>query len=231
MIRIYNPNPPSNVPVDASTIFTPVVIAQGANTGTTTPPTTILTILNNTLAGGTTGTPYTQQMQASGGKPAYQWYAFGGGTPTTQVATFYGLPNGLSLDVNTGLLSGTPAQSGTFYFTIQVSDSAANSVYRNFSMTVAPGPLSITTPSPLPQGFQYSYYSQPIGVKGGSGNFTFAITSGALPSGITLNTSTGLISGSTNVTGTYKFTVQVTDNVTLKTVKMSYSLYIAFNFG
>lgn len=95
-------------------------------------------------------------------------------------------------------------------------------------MTIAPGPLSIVTPSPLPSGFQYSLYSETIQVQGGSGNFTFAITSGALPQGFSLNPATGLISGYTSMPGTYKFTVQVTDSATSKSVKSSYQLSIIF---
>jgi len=227
IIRIYNPS--LNAPIDASTIFTPVAIAQGANTGTQNPPTSTLRILNTTVANGTTGVAYSQQLQASDGTPPYQWSVQNLGTPTSTIVSF-GLPAGLSLDPNTGLIKGTPAQSGTFYFGVGVQDSAAqpNFAFSSFSLTVGTGPLSILTASPLPSTFQFSTYSQYIVVQGGSGNFTFAITGGALPKGFTLDAATGLISGSTSVAGTYKFTVQVTDNVTSKSVKSSYQLTVIF---
>ncbi len=225
IIRIYNPSP--NAPVDASTIFTPVAIAQGANTGTTTPPTNVLQVLNSTVPNGTTGAPYAVQMQASGGTPPYQWFSFGGGLQALTITSF-GLPGGVTLDQNTGLLSGTPTQSGSFFVTISVNDGIQNSAFRSYTLNIAPGPLVITTTS-LPNGFQY-YYAQ-VDVAGGSGNFTFAITGGALPKGFTLDAASGIISGYTSATGTFKFTVQVTDNVTLKTVKANYSINIAFGGG
>lgn len=46
-------------------------------------------------------------------------------------------------------------------------------------------------------------YSETIDVQGGSGPYTFAVSSGALPSGLSLNTSTGVISGTPIATATY----------------------------
>jgi hypothetical protein len=49
---------------------------------------------------------------------------------------------------------------------------------------------------------------------GGKAPYTFAITSGSLPSGLTLNTSSGAITGTPTKTGTYSFTAKVTDSMT-----------------
>jgi hypothetical protein len=56
-------------------------------------------------------------------------------------------------------------------------------------------------------------YSETINAQGGSSPYTFAVTSGALPTGTTLNTSSGVISGTPSATGTFSFTITVTDSL------------------
>jgi large repetitive protein len=56
-------------------------------------------------------------------------------------------------------------------------------------------------------------YSETVTVQGGTSPFTFAVTSGALPTGTTLNTSSGVISGTPTATGTFSFTITVTDSL------------------
>src|SRR6202011_701427 len=72
---------------------------------------TQLTITSSSLAGGTANTPYSQTLQASGGTPAYTWNITSGS-----------LPAGLTLTATTGVISGTPTASGTFNFTVTVTD-------------------------------------------------------------------------------------------------------------
>jgi len=54
-------------------------------------------------------------------------------------------------------------------------------------------------------------YSETVVAVGGNGSLTFSITSGALPAGYTLNTSTGIISGNAQGTGAATFDVTVAD--------------------
>jgi large repetitive protein len=56
-------------------------------------------------------------------------------------------------------------------------------------------------------------YSETINAQGGTSPYTFAVTSGALPTGTTLNTSSGVISGTPSATGTFTFTITVTDSL------------------
>jgi hypothetical protein len=49
-----------------------------------------------------------------------------------------GLPNGLSLTSTNGIISGTPAATGTFDFVVQVADTAGRTSQRNFSIEIDP---------------------------------------------------------------------------------------------
>ena len=93
----------------------PVVVSQGANTGTTQPPVT-LTILTKTLPQATlTGVFPSQTLQATGGSGAYTWSVFSGSLPT-----------GIALSAG-GVLSGMPTgTAGTSSFTVQVKDAAGD---------------------------------------------------------------------------------------------------------
>jgi hypothetical protein len=79
----------------------------------------------------------------------------------------------------------------------------------NTGVTVQPLPLTITTAS-LPGGIQNVAYSATLAANGGTTPYTWSIASG-LPPGLTLNSSTGAITGTPTAVGTYNFTTQVTD--------------------
>ena len=69
---------------------------------------------------------------------------------------------------------------------------------------------SITTSS-LPSGTQNTAYSATLTATGGTTPYTWSIPSGNLPAGLTLGSSTGIVSGTPTGTGAYNFTVQVAD--------------------
>jgi len=85
----------------------------------------------DSLPNGTVGTEYSATLSASGGIPPYTWSISSGS-----------LPNGLTLDSSTGILSGTPTQTGTFTFTIQVKDSNNNTSTKEFTLTINPAQLT-----------------------------------------------------------------------------------------
>ena len=93
-----------------------------------------LQILTSTLSDGTQGTFYNATLSATGGLTPYSW-AVTGGT----------LPPGLTLDI-TGTITGTPTSSGTFTFTIKVTDGEipAVSVTKQLTLKIAP-PEQTTT--------------------------------------------------------------------------------------
>ena len=76
------------------------------------------------------------------------------------------------------------------------------------------GPVSITTSSPLTTATVSVAYQAQLTAEGGSGLFTWAVSSGTLPAGLALSATTGLISGTPTTPGTSIFTVEVTDTIT-----------------
>jgi len=131
----------------------------------------------------------------------------GAGGPYNFSAT--GLPAGLSVASN-GTISGTPTVSGTFPYTVTVTDSAGNKGTFNCSVTVNPPPLTLTCPAGI--AVVGVPYSSSLVASGGLPPYTFSITSGALPTGLTLDPATGAITGTPASFGTYSFTAKVVDS-------------------
>jgi hypothetical protein len=168
-----------------------------------------LTNVNDTLAVGTTslpagnvGEPYSQTLEPSGGTPSYTWAIQSGS-----------LPPGLSLDTSTGVISGTAVgPAGTSNFTVQVTDGNANTASQALSITVNPTGLAVTT-ALLPQGQIGVGYDQTLAATGGTTPYSWSLSSGSLPAGLSLNTTTGEISGTpSGPSETSIFTVEVTDS-------------------
>ncbi len=161
----------------------------------------VLSLAPSTVAGTTAGTPYSTSFVASGGNPGYSYQLTGT------------LPNGLSFSP-AGVLSGTPTQAGTFNFSVRASDSTTGSG-APFSVTTAytlavSAPTVVVDPTTLPAATGGAAYSQTLTASGGNGTYTFSVTAGALPGGITLS-SAGLLSGTPTVAGSFNFTAQATD--------------------
>lgn len=152
------------------------------------------------LPGGTIGTVYSYQLLAAGGAPPYTWNLSSGS-----------VPGGLSLAAS-GLISGTPSATGTFIFIVRVIDSKAQSATSQVTLVVAP-PLSITTTA-LPNGAVGAAYSQTLAATGGTPPYTWTLKTGALPTGLALS-ATGSITGKPSAAGTFIFTVQVTDSLSI----------------
>jgi titin len=150
------------------------------------------------LTGGEVGVAYDATPSASGGSGSYTWTVTDGSLPT-----------GLSLDPTTGEITGTPVASGTFDFDLTVIDTAGGIGSQPESMAVA-GPPTISS-SPLPDGEMGAAYDQTPSATGGNGPYTWSVTGGSLPTGLTLEPSTGEISGTPTASGPSTFTLVVTD--------------------
>ncbi|NTF46671.1 Ig domain-containing protein, partial [Rhizobium rhizogenes] len=152
----------------------------------------------------TVATAYSQAITASGGTSTYT-YAVTAGT----------LPAGLALST-TGVLSGTPTAGGTFNFTVTATDSSTGSGpftgSRAYNLVVN-APTIAVAPTTLAAATLNASYSETITASGGTGTYTYAVTSGALPAGLTLS-SAGDLSGTPTAAGTFNFTVTATDSST-----------------
>ncbi len=250
------------------------------------------------LPSGSQGAAYSQALSAAGGQPPYSWSVVSGS-----------LPNGISLNASSAVLSGTPSAAGSFGFTVRVSDSSqptpetatkaftlvvaasvpqlnsinpssANAGGPAFTLTVnganfvsnstvrwngssritafvsgaqltaaipaadiaAPGTasvtvadpgatsnaltftistssLTITTASPLPQGIVGNAYSQTVVASGGTLPYSWSVSAGALPAGLTLNASSGTIGGTPTAVGNSTFTARVQDSASSSATK------------
>lgn len=180
------------------------VDAQG-NTGTISysfkisPATGLIVIQPDTLPSGLYGTAYSQQLTATGGDGSY--------TFTLDTGT---LPNGVTLTAG-GLLSGTPVETGDFNFVVDVVDGQGNTGSASYALDInAVDGLITILPVALPSGEYGTAYSQTLTATGGDGNYTFALTGGTLPTGLTLSGG-GQLTGTPLQTGTFNISVGVID--------------------
>lgn len=87
---------------------------------------------------------------------------------------------------------------------------AQQSASQPLTLSVQGAPLVITTTS-LSNGVTATPYSKTVAVSGGVTPYTFSISAGALPAGLTIGSTTGVISGTPTTAGTSNFTVRVMD--------------------
>jgi hypothetical protein len=162
-------------------------------------PVSPLVIPTLNLPNGAQGVAYSQTLVATGGKLPYTWSISAGA-----------LPAGLSLSASTGIISGTPtATADNNSFTAMVTDANNSTATQGLSIIV---PSLVFVTSSLPDGYRTVTYNQTLTATGGRAPYTWSRTSGSLPSGLTLNTATGIISGVPTQTGSRTFTIQVRDS-------------------
>jgi len=151
-------------------------------------------------------------LQATIGAPfSFQFSAFAGTAPYTWSVSGGTLPAGLALDPATGIVSGTPASIGNTSFTIRLTDSRGRSAEKQIVISVTPAQLSVTTES-LPAGSVGSSYSASVIAVGGRQPYLWTIAQNSLPPGLSLSSSSGMISGIPTTAGDFPFTVRVIDN-------------------
>jgi hypothetical protein len=131
------------------------------------------------------------------------------GTPgtTTYVFTSTALPAGLTM-TTAGVISGTSTTVGSTAVTFTLTDAAGATATKSLTIVINPVP-NITTASPLPAGEKTVVYSKALAATGGT--TAYGWTSTGLPTGLTLSSTTGVISGTPSVVGTFTVAVTLTD--------------------
>ncbi|MDE3188074.1 MAG: putative Ig domain-containing protein, partial [Acidobacteriota bacterium] len=204
-------------PAAGTATFTATVTDSASHTASATLSVTVyaaLTVTTSSLPAGYTGIAYSQTLTAAGGTgTGYTWTVTAGASSLAAV----------NLAVSsTGVISGTPASTGTASFTVQVTDSGSNTATASLTIVVyAPLTLPSTNPSSLPSGTVNQSYSGSINAGGGVGPYTWTIN-GTTVTGTPLALSNGLSAtntgGSTlSISGTPTTTTSVSlSNVTVK---------------
>jgi hypothetical protein len=101
--------------------------------------------------------------------------------------------------------------TGTFDFTVTVTDSNSATANEQFSVSVGQG-FGITTAPSLPAATAGVAYSFTLRATGGTTPYTWSVTKGPLPDGLTLDAAAGTITGTPSAPGTFNFTVQAADS-------------------
>jgi hypothetical protein len=158
------------------------------------------------LPDATGGVAYSGGPVVQGGLPPYDWTLTSGS-----------LPDGLAgPDPLTGAISGTPVPAcspatATLDFRVTDDDAPAVTATRaGVTLDVNPAELEIVSAALL-NGIINQAYDQPVVATGGVPPYSFAVTAGALPGGLSLNAASGRITGTPDTAETQDFEVTVTD--------------------
>lgn len=196
--------------------FTAMVTDSATPTpGTATQPLSItvaatptpVNISTTSLANALEGAAYTASLAATGGTAPYTWSL-----------SSSSLPPGLNLNASTGAISGTPTASGTFSFTVKATDSTtptALTATQPLSIKVAAAQTLVAILTTfLPEGQQGNTYTATVlTAHGGTPPYSWSVSTGALPAGLTLSSS-GSLSGIPTASGSFPLTIKVKDSTT-----------------
>ncbi|MDQ7996381.1 MAG: autotransporter domain-containing protein [Luteibacter sp.] len=156
-------------------------------------------------------TPASPALTATYGVSNSITFTSSGGSAPRTLSLTGALPAGMSFDPASGVLSGTPTVTGSFPFTVTVTDGSLTpaTLSRNYTLTIATVTV-VVSPATLPGGVVGTAYSGSLSASGGAAPYTFAVSTGALPEGITLSPA-GALSGTPTRSGAVSFTVRAAD--------------------
>ena len=181
-------------------------IATGTGIGTITNDDVPVTVSPTTVPSATVAMPYSQTLSGSGGSGPY-----------TFAVTAGALPAGLSLAPG-GSLSGTPTAGGTFTFTATATDSSPApgpfTGSQAYTLVVAAPTIVLPATTLTAATIGTSYSATLDAATGGTATYSYGVTGGALPAGVTLSSATRALSGTPTQAGAFSFTVTATDSST-----------------
>lgn len=171
------------------------------------PSLAIVSITTTTLPVATVNTAYSAAIQASGGCAPYSWAITSGSLPP-------GISQKVSSTTTSLNLSGTPTTAASYSFTVSVTGCNGHIASDAYKMNVQSSSSVAITTATLPNGTVNTPYSAVIQASGGCTPYSWAITSGALPPGVSQKASSSTtslnLSGTPTTAASYAFTVTVT---------------------
>ena len=159
-----------------------------------------LAITASALPSGTVNQPYSAALSASGGATPYTW-------------TATGLPQGLTLNSATGVISGQPTRAGSSSVKLQVTDSSKPTQKASATLVVTVTSSPHHDPDAAGR-YRRAVLHKSLATSGGLTPLSWSVTSGSLPAGLTLNPTTGAVTGTPTAAGTSTVGITVTDSST-----------------
>lgn len=201
----------SGTPASGTAGAHPVTISATNATGTGSTTLTInvsqfAPVVNSPgTAAGQTGVAFTYQITAANG-------------PTSFGAT--GLPPGLAVNTGTGLISGVPTTVGTFNGTVSAANGTGSSTIAVvFTISIGPPVVTSGATASGAAGFAFSYQITAT-------NSPTSFGASGLPPGVTIDTATGLVSGTPTVNGTFNATVSATNATATGTLAVTITIAV-----
>jgi large repetitive protein len=168
-----------------------------------------LMITSDSVEPGTLGQPYSETFtaqQVSSLNPST-----GSDVQATWSLAAGVLPPGLALS-SAGLLSGTPTAEGSWQFEV-AAQTGGQSDTETFAISVRQS-LVVTSPfapAPRPSAEVGILLGKSAKATGGSGSYTWSVSAGALPPGLTLDPAKGTITGTPTAAGSFRFVLTASD--------------------
>ena len=153
-------------------------------------------------------------------------------TITYALASGSTLPSGITLNSSTGLISGTlpdVSSNTTYTFTINASD-GLNTIPRTFSFISNAAPVWTTASGSLGSFNELSSLNVSVAATDATESLSYSLASGSsLPSGVSLNSSTGAITGTVPSNTTYTFTINASDGINTVARQFSFTSLVILN--